>query len=96
MRYFSYFHILYKSVIDYYALCSAFACTLYFKHIHVVYKFPEKRRGQPVLYIQALDVKNQLADQINEKLSLDKTGNMAIIVGLYWRIFTHACFSVFH
>ena len=48
LRYLRYFHIPYKAVIDNNSLGSAFAGAFCFKHINVVYKFPEKRCGQPV------------------------------------------------
>lgn len=48
LRYLGDFHIPYKAVVDNDSLCSAFACTLCFKHINVVNEFPEKRCGQGV------------------------------------------------
>ena len=43
LRYLGDFHIPDKAVIDNNSLGSAFAGAFCFKHINVVYKFPEKR-----------------------------------------------------
>lgn len=48
LRYFGYFHIPDKAVIDNYSLGSAFTCTLCFKHINVVNEFTQQRCGQSV------------------------------------------------
>lgn len=48
LRHLGYFHIPYKAIVDYDSLRSVFTCTLCFKHINVVYKFPQQRCSQGV------------------------------------------------
>ena len=48
LRYLGDFHIPDKAVVDNNSLRSAFAFAFCFKHINMVYQFPEKRCGQSV------------------------------------------------
>lgn len=60
LRYLGDFHIPDKAIVDYDSLCSAFANTLCFKHINVVYKFPEKRCGQLVHSHESADCRSEV------------------------------------